>query len=39
LATFCWGGRVEKVSNSRFRADAQDFTPTKDLAAYFLFPH
>lgn len=37
LATFCWEGRVEKVSKTRFRASAKDFIPTKDLAVYFLY--
>jgi hypothetical protein len=36
LVTFCWDGRVDKVSQSRFRVAAKDFVPTKDLAAYLL---
>lgn len=36
LVTFCWDGRVEKVGESRFRAKAKDFVPSKELTVYFL---
>ena len=33
--SFCWDGRVEKVSKTTFSAKATDFVPTSDLVVYF----
>jgi hypothetical protein len=36
FASFCWDGPVEKISDTRFRAKATNFIPTKELLIYFL---
>jgi hypothetical protein len=36
FVSFCWDGKVEKLSNSRFRATAKDFVPKRELLIYFL---
>jgi hypothetical protein len=35
FVSFCWDGTVEKLSDTRFRATAHDFVPTKELLIYF----
>ena len=36
FVSFCWDGKVEKLSDTRFRATARDFVPTRELLIYFL---
>lgn len=33
--SFCWDGKVEKVSGTALSAKARDFVPAKDLGVYF----
>lgn len=33
--SFCWDGKVEKVSGTTFSAKVRDFRPTRDLTVYF----
>lgn len=35
FVSFCWDGKVEKLSNTRFRATAHDFVPNRELLVYF----
>jgi hypothetical protein len=35
FVSFCWDGKVEKLSETRFRATARDFMPTRELMVYF----
>lgn len=35
FVSFCWDGKVEKLSNTRFRATAHDFVPSRELFVYF----
>lgn len=35
LVSFCWDGKVEKMSPTRFRAMAKDFVPTAELTVLF----
>jgi hypothetical protein len=36
FVSFCWRGKVEKISNTQFRATARDFVPNRELLVYFL---
>ena len=36
FVSFCWDGTVEKLSDTRFRATAKDYMPTRELLIYFL---
>ena len=36
FVSFCWDGPVEKLSDTRFRAAAKDYAPTRELLIYFL---
>ena len=33
---FCWDGKVERLSSTRFRATAHNFVPRRELLVYFL---
>ena len=35
FVSFCWGGKLEKLSNTRLRATAHDFAPNRELLVYF----
>ncbi len=35
FVSFCWDGKVEKVSKTKLRASARDFVPTHELLVYF----
>ncbi len=35
--SFCWDGKVEKVSATSFSAKAKDFIPKRELAVYFFW--
>jgi len=35
FVSFCWKGKVEKVSKTTFRASVRDFVPTHELLVYF----
>ncbi|MCP4219461.1 MAG: DUF4424 domain-containing protein, partial [bacterium] len=36
FVSLCWDGKVEKISQTRFRATAHDFIPERELMVYFL---
>jgi hypothetical protein len=36
FVSFCWDGKVEKISETIFRASAENFVPKHELVIYFL---